>query len=377
MTHCSPIQMRIFLRSSASSLVLGAALVAAACDLPTGGAPKWNTTWQIPADSGEIGVASLLPPSVSIVTVGETKAFEVALSGAGISQSLRSACPACAAANGLRVPKPAFTLIDSATIALPSDVAWADLVGGTVDYTLTHDFGFDPIVPSSNGAAEKGWLVIRVRSGSALLAVDSVNGSSATLSPNVPFTRSVGVDASPASPRRVSGPITVTVTLYSPAGDTVTVNDAQSLHVNVVPHGIRVSQASVSLPASTPISRQKTVDLSGLGGEVSGRVQGGAVVLTVRNPFAVEGQLTATLTAPGAVPVTRDLTFPVGGLSSPPTVLRVPLTADELARLMGSSDVTVDVSGNVTAPNGAVTVTPTQVFGVSTMLEIILSTTGR
>jgi hypothetical protein len=67
----------------------------------------------------------------------------------------------------------------------------------------------------------------------------------------------------------------------------------------------------------------------------------------------------------------------VGGLSSPPTILRVPLTADELARLMGNSNVTVHVSGNVTAPSGVMTVTPTQVFGVSTMLEIILSTTGR
>ena len=369
--------MRISSRLFASVMLLGAALAAGACDLPTGGAPKWNTTWQVPADSGEIGVASLLPPSVSIVTVGATKAFEVAFAGAGISQSLRSACPACAAANGLTVPKPAFTLTDSATIALPADVAWADLVGGAVEYTLTHDFGFDPLVPSADGAAEKGWLVIRVRSGSAVLAADSVNGSSATLAPNVAHTRSVAVDASPASPRHVNGPITVTVTLYSPAGDPVTINDAQSLHVNVVPRGLSVSQASVSLPAKTIISRQKTVDLSGLGGEVSGRVQGGSVVLTIRNPFAVEGQLTATLTAPGAAPVSRDLTFPVGGLSSPPTVLRVPLTADELARLMGSSNVTVDVSGNVTAPNGAVTVTPTQVFGVSTMLEIILSTTGR
>ena len=360
-----------------SILVLGAAVTVGACDLPTGGAPKWNTTWQVPADSGEIGVASLLPPSVTIVTVGGTKAFEVAFAGVGVSQSLGTACPPCAAANGLRVPKPAFTLADSATIALPDDVAWADLVGGAVDYTVTHDFGFDPLVPSSDGAAAKGWLVIRVRSGSTVLAADSVNGSNLTLPANVARTRSVDVDASPASPRHVSGPITVTVTLYSPAGDSVTVNDAQRLRVDVAPRGLRVSQASVSIPASTLISRQETVDLSGLGGEVSSRVQGGAVVLTVRNPFAVEGQLTAILTAPGAAPVSRDLAFPVGGLSSPPTILRVPLTADELARLMGSSNVLVHVSGNVTAPSGVMTVTPTQVFGVSTMLEIILSTTGR
>jgi hypothetical protein len=44
---------------------------------------------------------------------------------------------------------------------------------------------------------------------------------------------------------------------------------------------------------------------------------------------------------------------------------------------MGSNDATVAVTGSVSAPGGALTVTPTQVFGVSTMLEVILSTTGR
>ena len=369
--------MRISPRDVGRALLAAASLLGTACDLPTGGAPKWNTTWQVPADSGEIGVASLLPPTVTIVTVGNAKAFDVGFGGASVAQSLRGACPACAAANGLTVPKPAFTLADSTTIPLPSDVAWADLVGGSVDYTLLHDFGFDPLSPSANGSAEKGWMVVRVRSGSAILASDSVNGASLALPPNVARTRSIAVTATPAAPQRVSGPITVTVTLYSPAGDPVTVNDAQRLSVNVVPRGVRVGQASVAVPASTIISRQETVDLSGLGGEVSGRVQGGAAVITVRNPFAVNGSLTATLTAPGAAPVTRVLALPLGGIGTAPTVLRIPLTADELARLIGNRDVSVDISGSVTAPGGNLTVMPTQVFGVSTMLEIILSTTGR
>ena len=370
--------MRISPRELGQALLaLGSVFIATACDLPTGGAPKWNTTWQVPADSGEISVASLLPPSVTIVTLGATKAFDVSFSGTSIAQSLRDACAACSAANGYRVPKPEFTLGSSATIPLPTDVGSADLVGGSVDYTLTHDFGFDPLAPSANGSAAKGWVMIRVRSGSDILAADSVDGNSLTLPPNVSRSRSIAVDASPASPRHVNGPITVSVTLYSPAGDSVTINDSQSLHVDVTPRGLRVSQATVAIPARTPISRQETVDLSGLGGEVSGRVQGGAVVLTVRNPFAVDGSLTATLTAPGETPVTRDIQLPLGGLTSAPTVVRVALTADELARLMGKSDVTVAVTGSVTAPSGTLTVTPTQVFGVSTMLEVILSTTGR
>jgi hypothetical protein len=358
-------------------LAIAPVLATLACDVPSAGAPKWNTTWQVPADSGEITVASLLPPSVSIVPVGNTKAFDVELNGATVGQSLRTACSACAAANGLRVAKPAFTLADSSTIALPTDVVSADMVGGAVDYTLTHDFGFDPLVPSSDANAPKGWLVVRVHRGSLVLASDSVNGANLTLPPNVARTRSIVVDASPAAARHVDGPITVSVTLHSPVGDSVTIDDSKSFHVDVAPRDLRVGEARISLPASTPLSRQETVDLSGLGGDVSGRVQGGAVVVTVRNPFAVQGSLTATLTAAGQAPVTRELALPLGGLTSAPTVLRVPLTADELARLMGSNDVTVAVTGSVSAPGGALTVTPTQVFGVSTMLEVILSTTGR
>lgn len=369
--------MHISSRALGRSIALAALLGTAACDLPTSGAPKWNTTWQVPADSGEISVATLLPPTVSIVDVGTTKAFDVAFGGANIAKSLQSACQACAAANGQRVPKPAFTLGDSASIPLPNDVASADLVGGMVDYTVTQDFGFDPLSPSSGAGAEKGWLVVRVKSGSDILAADSLNGASTPFASGASISRSIAVAATPTSARHISGPITVTTTLYSPAGDSVTIDASRGLHLTVTPNAVRVSQAAVVIATSTLISRQESVDLSGLGGEVSGRVQGGSVVVTVRNPFAVVGSLTATLTAPGQQPVTRQLELPLGGLSAPPALLRVPLTGEELARLMGSNDVTVAITGSVSVPGGILTVTPTQVFGVSTMLEIILSTTGR
>lgn len=369
--------MHIASRELRRFIAIAALLCTAACDLPTGGAPRWNTTWQVPADSGEISVSTLLPQTVSIVDVGSTKAFDVAFGGASIAKSLQAACQACAAANGQRVPKPAFTLGDSTTIPLPTDVASADLVGGTVDYTITHDFGFDPLTPSSGAGADKGWFVVRVKSGTDVLATDSVNGANASFASGSSISRSIAVAASPSAARHISGPISVTATLYSPAGDSATIDASRSFHLTVTPNAVRVSQAGVVIATSTLISRQESVDLSGLGGEVSGRVQGGSVVVTVRNPFAVVGSLTATLTAAGQQPVTRQIELPLGGLSTPPSQLRVPLTGDELARLMGSNDVTVAITGNISVPGGILTVTPTQVFGVSTMLEIILSTTGR
>ena len=100
-----PIQMRISSRELGRSILLAGAAVTAACDVPTA-APKWNTTWQVPADSSEIGVASLLPSAVTVVTVDGVKAFEIGLPGSDVSESLGQMCPSCASANGYRVPKP-------------------------------------------------------------------------------------------------------------------------------------------------------------------------------------------------------------------------------------------------------------------------------
>src|SRR6476661_3823995 len=76
-------------RTTARVAVLaGCALVALGCQVPTD-LPVWNTVWQVPADSSEVTVASLLPSSVAIVDVdASTKAFSFSLPEATTSTTL-------------------------------------------------------------------------------------------------------------------------------------------------------------------------------------------------------------------------------------------------------------------------------------------------
>ncbi|HEX2780524.1 MAG TPA: hypothetical protein VHM30_13550, partial [Gemmatimonadaceae bacterium] len=344
------------------------------CEVPTS-LPIWDTVWQVPADSAEVSVASLLPSSVSIVDVGGgMKVFSLTLSAATYSTTLGSVCPGCAAVNGARVPKPQFTMVDSTSIALPSDVASADVVGGTIDCTITNGFSFDPINPS---ATASGWMRISVLSGSALLAKDSVSGTALTLPTNVGRLRSIPVLGTPASPVRLGGPLKVSITLFSPAGDSVTINTAERFSVNAVANNLRVSQASVAVPSRAIPSQQDTVDLSGLQDMTTGAITGGAVILTVQNPFAVQGNLTVSLTAPNAAPISKSLALPLGGIGTPPATLRLALTRSEMNALLGQKNVAIAITGDVNAPNGAVTVTPTQKIVLNTMVEATVTAGGK
>ncbi|NUO63021.1 MAG: hypothetical protein HOQ12_07990 [Gemmatimonadaceae bacterium] len=352
----------------------GCVLAVVACEVPTS-LPIWDTVWQVPADSAEVSVASLLPSSVGIVDVGGgVQAFSLTLPAAVYSTTLGSVCPGCAAANGMRVPKPQFTMVDSTVIALPSDVASADIVGGTIDCTITNGFGFDPINPS---ATASGWMRISVLSGSTLLAKDSVPGTALTLPTNVARFRSIPVIGTPAAPVRIAGPLKVNITLFSPAGDSVTINTSERFSVNATANNFRVSQAAVAVPSKSIPAQSDTVDLSGIKDVAKGTINGGAFILTVRNPFTVQGTVNVDMTAPNGTHVTKALSLPVGGPTAPPATLRLPLTASEINGLVGQSNVQIALTGGVNAPGGPVTVMPTQKIIINTMVEVTITAGGK
>ena len=366
------------MRSSPRSLLglaaAGCALALAACEVPTS-LPIWDTVWQVPADSAEVSVASLLPASVSVVDMGGgVQAFSLALPAAGISTTLGTVCPGCAAANGARVPKPAFTLVDSATVALPSDVASADIVGGTIDYTITNGFSFDALNPS---ATSSGWVRIRVRAGATTLASDSVSGPGLTLPTNVARQRSMAMTASPAAPVRLASPLKVDITLFSPAGDSVTINTNERFSVSATANNLRISQASIAVPAKTIPAQSDTVDLSSLKDMTTGSISGGAVIISIQNPFAVQGSIGVDLTAPNGAHVAKSLTLPLGGAGTPAAKLRLALTASEINSLVGEKNVGIALTGGVNAPSGAITVTPTQKIVFNTMVEATITAGGN
>ncbi len=353
--------------------IAGCALVAISCQVPTA-LPIWNTVWQVPADSAEVTVASLLPPSVGVVDVAPgMKAFSFSLPAASTSTTLGESCYACASANGTRQPKPAFTLAESTTVAMPTDVITADIIGGSIDYALTSGFNFDPLTPS---ATSRGWVRVRITSGSTLIARDSIDGNALTLPTNMTRNRSIAVLASPAAAIRLNGPVTLVATLFSPAGDSVTLNTSEQFSVSAAANNIRVSQVSINVPTTTFAPQHGIVDLSGINSTTTGRIAGGAVILGIHNPFAVGGSLSMEFRAPNGARVTKAFTLGVGGAGSAPSSIRLGLTTSEINSLLGQKDVAITISGSVSAPNGAVTVTPIQKMSITTLVEATIVTGG-
>lgn len=367
--------MHNFSRTTGRLAVLaGCAFVALACQVPTD-LPIWNTVWRVPADSAEVTVASLLPSSVAIVDAGSaTKAFSFSLPAASTSTTLGETCYVCASAAGMRIPKPEFTLADSATVSLPTDVVTADIIGGSIDYTLTNGFDFDPLHPS---ATASGWMRIVVTSGTTLVARDSVDGANLTLPSGTSRTRSIPLLASATAPIRLRGPVTLVATLFSPAGDSVVINTSEQFSVTAAANNITISQVAINVPTTTFTPQHGTVDLSGLDRANSGKISGGAVILEIINPFAVGGSLTLDVKAPDGAHVVKSFTLNVGGAASPISTVRLPLTAAEINSLVGQKDVAITLSGSVSSPNGAVTVTPMERMAITTLVEATIVTGGN
>ena len=355
------------------AVLAGCTFVALACQVPTD-LPIWNTVWQVPADSSEVTVASLLPSSVTIVDVGAgTKAFSFGLPEATTSTTLGETCYACAAAAGQRIPKPEFTLADSATVNLPTDVVTADIIGGSIDYTLSNGFGFDPLNPGPT----RGWMRILVTSGSTVIARDSINGSSLALPSGGTTSRAIQFIASRGSPIHLTGPVTVKATLFSPAGDTVTINTSEQFSVAASAHDIRISQVAVNVPTTTFTPQHGTVDLSGLDQASAGKIAGGALILGITNPFAVGGSLSLDFTAPDGAHVVKGFTLGVGGAGAAPSTIRLGLTSGEINSLVGQKDVAITISGSISSPDGAVTVTPVERMAITTIVEATIVTGGN
>lgn len=358
--------------SARLSIILLAAV--SACEVPTK-LPIWDQTWAIPGDSTQISVSELLPKTgeLTVSTSGGQPVFALSVTApAPISRSLGQVCGACAAANGTTVPKPAFSISDSTTVTLPTDLVAASIVSGGFTYTITNNFSFDPIRPNAAGAPY-GYFVIRVMNGTTLVALDSVDGATVAIGKN-------GATLQRALPLTVGGgslaitnasPVQVYLTLNSPQGDPVTINTSQSFSVAIQPGPIALSQAQVQVSNQTINAAQTTVDLSSVSDQsIVNRVQGGALHLDINSPFGVQGTLTATFSVPGGAQIVKSIPLTTAATQA----ADVALTAAELRSLLGHT-ANLTVSGSVNSPSGSVTLTPTQVLRVTSTFQITLSTT--
>lgn len=332
-----------------------------ACDVMTE-PPMWEQTWVVEGETIELSVAELLPTGVGVNA--DTTAFVTEAPGASVTFSLADMCgSACTTFDGFVAPKPEFSDTITTTTSLPADLVSATLAGGSFDVTMAHDFNFDPLRPSSDTAAERGFIGITVRSGGSIVADTTISGEDQAFPAGTTLTPSMAI-----RPVEVSNTLAIEVRIYSPAGDTTTIESSDTLGVTLAPSTIGISEATVAATSITLDPTATTMTFGELeeGGVVIDRIQSGALRFRVQNPFAITGTMNVEFQLPG-VTIQRTLNISQGSYSA-----RVEFTGDELRQILASGEVDVVTSGTVTAPEGTLTVTPRQKLVLENDFELVL-----
>ena len=338
----------------------------AACDLPTEvpKSPILDLRWVVPSQSTRITVANLLPTGVTILP--DSSGFAVTVAAASVTRTLSQDCAACVAASGFTAPKPAFVASASVSTAVPVEISTATLTGGTLQVVVNNGYTFDPLFPNPVAGTPTGYAVIIVSSGGNVIGKDSVNGTTTKLPSGGSLTRTISL----AGTLTGSSPVAVTLSLNSPAGEPVLIDASRSISVTATPTALRVANASVAV-VNRQVTSSSTIDLADVDSTIINRVQSGALLLTIVNPFTVTGTLTVRLTPQGGATITRTVALAAGSSTPPP----ITFTGAELKSLLGRM-VTISYAGAVNSTAGPVSISPRQAVVVTTRLDINLQVGG-
>ena len=355
---------------------LGLAAGLSACDLYgllTEPEPRVEQTWNLPADSMSVSVASLLPPTVSIYSTPgsnppDSSAFSVSMTLSGLSRRLGDNCAQCETLNGMTTVKPQFVISVSSTSNLPTDVVGGSLVGGTINVQLANNLSFDPIRVLT-GPGAQGWLRIILRSGGVEIGRDSVNGATTPFPAGAVMARAIALQAG-----QITGSVTVELTVNSPLGDhNEFINANSTMGATATVPAFRVSQVRMNVSNRTLTSPgTDTIDLEGLEQDFAGGIVNSTLEMTISNPFAVAGNVNVRF-AHGPSPsdvITKALAIPSGVAQ----VRTISLTGDEMRQLFGSR-VAISMTGGVSS-TGPIDVTPKQSITIGNRLVTKIRTGG-
>ena len=353
------------------ALLLAAALGTAGCDVADFASdpmPRFEQTWNLPAPSTNVSVASLLPAG-TVTILPDSSAFALSITSASTaSNSLGTYCNPCLAQNGTNAIKPAFDLSFSNTRPLPTDVVSASITNGTVNVQLTNGLSFDPIRVKT-GAGEQGHIaIILVTTGGQVLGRDTIKGDTETWASGTTLNRTF-----PLTTGNLGSSVAVELHLYSPVGDAPVFMDAsRTLDANLAVPTLHVGSVGLNIPNRSLTSAPDTIDLSGMG-ELGDRVVSGALEMTITNPFAITGNLGMRF-AYGPNPseeITKTITITPGVLAPQ----KIQLDSAEMSLLMGN-EVAINVTGDVSAA-GTVTVTPRQAIDIDNRMILKIRTGGQ
>ena len=349
-------------------LGLGLSLLAglAACEYPTE-APRWQTQWQVPAESASLKVASFLPTGVTVTPAGT--AFNVTVPApAPIGTTLGAVCGApCAVA--ATVPIPAFNNAGSplsGSIALPASTSSVTIQSGAFDIAVTNNFGFDPLRPA--GAVGFGSVRIKLTSGGGAFTIadTTIGGALSPLPVGAITTFRIALRAGTVP----GGTFAYQVTITCPgSASTAAIAPGQTFNVApaIVGTGIQLSKATVTLINQSVSDSTPAFDLTNSKISTSA-LQSVGTVLKISNPFQVSAGFSLTLTAPGVAPVAKTLIITPAANDSTPasSTVTVSFTPAEFTPFRGRSGVRLKYAGTVTgaAPGNTVGVRPSHVLAI-------------
>lgn len=362
-------------------MLLGLALGVAACDViafVVDPKPILEQTWNLPADSSQISVASLLPGNVSIYSTPasnppDSSAFQVSLSNVNFSRRVGDDCAACVPLNGQTTIKPSFVLATGSSSSMPLNVVSGTLIGGQVTLALTNGFSFDPlrvktIAPASTNPTQQGRLVIVIRSGSLVLGRDSLNGVTTAMPPGSVLNRTINLQTG-----NIGGALAVDVTLTSPQSDNnVPINANGLMNATMAVPDLRVASIRVNV-VNRPLQNVgvDSIPLGELDEGITKHVTRGGLDMTVVNPFNISGSLSLQFQyGPSQFVTPNPITItPVGTQRS-----IVTLDSAQMSTLFSATQtVSLQVGGSVSSP-GPVDLTPKQVLTLVNRLILTIRT---
>ena len=358
------------MRQHVAGVVLTAVILAAGCDVPTS-VPNWDMTWNLPASSVTIPVASILPNGISLTPNGS--AFQANVNAVSITRTLAQDCPVCA--TGVSAPKPAYSSsVTSSATSLPANVSAATLITDTVFVTMVNRYQFDPINP---GAGAAGSMTFVVSSGAATLGTltlvgptNAIPGNGATTTAKIPVNGTVS-----------SAGISLRVDVNSPQGSTITLTNTANQQFTFTARAggsaqgpIVASAASVSL--ANQVVRPNPVDYSIDFGSAD-KADSALVMLTFTNPFTLTGTLNVNFLGCGdgnghffdSCPTFTILASRQVPVASGTTAVTVKFGPTGAKALLNAKQISF--GGTV---SGTTTVTPHQVVSVSTRFQLTLHT---
>lgn len=311
-------------------------LAIAACGSPTEAGPAQR--WSLAGTTATAPSSVFVSDGVGIDSSGT--AFTVLAHHSNqvddITLRLFDFCDACAAADQQRIPKPAFTAGQGLRHWLP--VNSAVITGGRGEPVIKNYLAFDPLRPAP-GVVGAVTAVFFDRVSGDTLGSRTVRGDTHSLPPGSVLNLWVPLRGG------VVRELGASVTLTSPAGDSVTMDQGQSLEVLASVWDLRAAMIDVAVPVRL-VTATGAMDLTGAVQELGAKqIDSAHVRVRIESPFTMTAAATVTFRT-GTTTITR-----AGGLASPGAEEKtVRLSGAEARSLLGQF-TTFSVEGYVTAPS--------------------------